>query len=940
MVVVEGSRGVGDTRSRETDDEERAVAELLRDADPTRVRIVRAVAVLGPAATAGRVAAVLDAEVAEPVVAPLEVSGAEQEAASRLVEATGSVASSVEAGGPGLAGSSGSAGAGKPDTRRDAGVTGRVTASFGSAATGLPASSLDNGIPGRAEGPLEPGEAGKPDTRRDAGVTGRVTASLGSAAAGLPGSPLTVAAAGRAAALVGLKAAGRVVKPLTVAGLGGVQAPVGPKAAEIPGVLAELATTGLFDGERCTDPAIAARILRDLPAEERRELHGRAARVLYSNGFPPTVVATHLVATGDSRATWAANVLIAAADDAVGEDQLTWAAKYLDLAYRTSSRARERAAIATRLVSIEWRVNPSGRTRNFGRLRAAVNAGLIPHPDIPAAVLYLLWHGCAQHADRALTRLERSATPAGPRIDFLCAWLQYTHPTHVERHQSLLADSPRTGGYPPVDRDLPSTLGEHNGGTCGGVNESAERDSRLLADRSYDAEYQPVAPDSWSLSEMSHGGRLVPAQPHERLSAGTGGGEYAPVEWGSPYRQASELLTALSARRPPTEIATAAQRLLSGHRLTLGAVEPLVAAIDCLIHADRLDLADAWCASLLAEAAARHAPTWQSIFAAVRAEILLRKGNLADAAENAVRALNLVPAEHLGVWSGRPIGVLVRALTAQGKHSEAAAQLRRPVPRAMFESRFALAYLTACGEHCLATDRPEEALRHFRQCGNLMRQWRLDFAWLTPWRNDVAAAYLAAGRPREARAFASMHLDSIGGANGHRSGGVSLRLLAATSDPHRRVSLLRRAVATARAGDDELELAAALGDLGRAYRSIGDADRARPLLREAIRLAELAGAELLLRRLRGGRSQAATVPLPRVPVTPNIFETLSPAERRVAELAAVGQRNRDIAAALDITTSTVEQHLTKVYRKLSVARRGELRFVLAAYLESTRSAVG
>ncbi|MBF6177355.1 helix-turn-helix transcriptional regulator [Nocardia otitidiscaviarum] len=642
-----------------------------------------------------------------------------------------------------------------------------------------------------------------------------------------------------------------------------VSALLGTDTSETHRVITELEMTAAFEGQRCIDPAVGARLLRDLSVGERRDLHGRAAEVLHGSGFRPAVVAPHLYAAGETGTAWAARVLVAAAAEAVAEDQLDWAAKYLELGYRASDRARERAAIATRLVAVEWRINPSGRTRNFGRLRAALAAGLVPYPEVPAAVSFMLWHGCGQHVDRALARLERGvggALTVGPGIEFLCAWVRYTHPTHVERHPDLFSGRPRDTAAP------------------------GERDS--------------------------------------------------------PHRQAADLLAALATPRPPADLAAAAQRILAGHRLTITTVEALVAAVDCLMHTDRLDLADAWCTSLLAEAAARHAPTWRSVFAAVRAETLLRKGRLREAAEHAVLALNLVPAENLGVWAGRPIGVLVRALTAQGKHSEAAAQLRRPVPRAMFESRFALTYLSAHGEHCLATGRPEEALRHFRQCGNLMRQWGMDYAWLTPWRNDVAAAHLAVGRQREARAFASMHLDLVGGPDGHRSAGVSLRILAATADPHRRVSLLRRAVAVARAGDGDLELAMALGDLGRAYRSMGDTDRARPLLRDAIRLAEQCDAELLLRRLRGDRQPPATEPIPRVRLAPSAFETLSPAERRVAELAALGKRNRDIAAALTITTSTVEQHLTRVYRKLSVARRSELRFVLAAHVDSTRSAVG
>src|SRR5690606_8032141 len=57
---------------------------------------------------------------------------------------------------------------------------------------------------------------------------------------------------------------------------------------------------------------------------------------------------------------------------------------------------------------------------------------------------------------------------------------------------------------------------------------------------------------------------------------------------------------------------------------------------------------------------------------------------------------------------------------------------------------------------------------------------------------------------------------------------------------------------------------------------------------------------------------------------------LSHAERPVAELAAAGATNRDIADALYLTVRTVEYHLTSVYRKLGVAGRADL----AAYFPS------
>jgi DNA-binding CsgD family transcriptional regulator len=44
----------------------------------------------------------------------------------------------------------------------------------------------------------------------------------------------------------------------------------------------------------------------------------------------------------------------------------------------------------------------------------------------------------------------------------------------------------------------------------------------------------------------------------------------------------------------------------------------------------------------------------------------------------------------------------------------------------------------------------------------------------------------------------------------------------------------------------------------------------------------------------------------------------------VGALAAAGCSNRDIADRLSITVSTVEQHLTKIYRKLKVRGRVDL----------------
>ncbi len=57
---------------------------------------------------------------------------------------------------------------------------------------------------------------------------------------------------------------------------------------------------------------------------------------------------------------------------------------------------------------------------------------------------------------------------------------------------------------------------------------------------------------------------------------------------------------------------------------------------------------------------------------------------------------------------------------------------------------------------------------------------------------------------------------------------------------------------------------------------------------------------------------------------------LTAAELRVAELAAEGMTNREIAQALFVTVKTVEWHLRNTYVKLGIASRHQLQGIALA----------
>jgi DNA-binding CsgD family transcriptional regulator len=373
----------------------------------------------------------------------------------------------------------------------------------------------------------------------------------------------------------------------------------------------------------------------------------------------------------------------------------------------------------------------------------------------------------------------------------------------------------------------------------------------------------------------------------------------------------------------PTERAVEqAERVLADSTLSDENLLAVRYALHTLIHADRPDKAKPWCRIFLGQARARRSTTWEAMLSAIRAEAALRQGDLADAEQWGRQALDLLAPHNWGVFIGLPLSVLLRAQTGLGHYEDGAETLRQLVPESLYRTRVAANYLHARGHYFLATRRSRAALADFRKCGELMAAWDMDAPVLVPWRSDSAQAQIRLGEPLEARGMVEEQL-RMPGARSARTRGISLRVLAQTHELERRPALLREAVELLGTTGDAMELMLALVDLSRAHRALGDLNMSRMLERRVQRLAKDCGAEERCRSLlgvpdradeRGGEDTQPT----------DVVVLLSEAERRVAELAARGHTNRQISRKLYITVSTVEQHLTRVYRKLNVTRRANL----------------
>jgi DNA-binding NarL/FixJ family response regulator len=382
----------------------------------------------------------------------------------------------------------------------------------------------------------------------------------------------------------------------------------------------------------------------------------------------------------------------------------------------------------------------------------------------------------------------------------------------------------------------------------------------------------------------------------------------ATVETGDPWLRTANSLAAVW-RTGATETTSAcAERILQNCRLSDTSLEALATAILALALDDKADRAEGWCTSLSEEAEYRGAITWKAMLDAIGASLLLRRGDVVGAATLASRALNLLDAPNWGVAICYPLATLVSAHTAAGAFKEAAAVLRHPLPEAALTTLGGIRYLRARGHFHLATNRGLAAVSDLQQCGRILRERDLDLPTIAPWRTDLAEANLGLGNAPLAVELANQQLACAGPADAY-SRGSALRVLALAGDAVDRLGLLNRSADAFRASGDRLELAKTTQAINQ-------------LSRRAERAPNLVKPVQVLRQVR-----QVPRPVPARPVVrpePASSSVLSHAELRVVELAVDGHTNRQIAETLYITVSTVEQHLTRVYRKLGVAGRAAL----------------
>ncbi len=307
----------------------------------------------------------------------------------------------------------------------------------------------------------------------------------------------------------------------------------------------------------------------------------------------------------------------------------------------------------------------------------------------------------------------------------------------------------------------------------------------------------------------------------------------------------------------------------------------------------------------------------------MRAMALVQAGEIRDAEADGGLALDIKlthsPPEAL-IWGVFP---LVDALTELGEFAEAEAVLANtgylddPPPGAFA----APLLLEARARLRLAQHRYADAHRDLLETAERWNALGFRHPGLAAWRVHLCEVLIDQGNLGAARQLAEEHLALAErlGLPGPRVAG--LRALARTADRDQAVAPLKQAVELLEASPAQLEHVRALVDLGAALRRTNRRAAARPPLRRALELAAQGGMRVLADRARhelhavGARPRRSAI---------SGIDSLTPAEHRIAMLAAQGHSNPEIAQELYVTRRTVEAHLTHIFQKLGVATRADV----------------
>lgn len=191
---------------------------------------------------------------------------------------------------------------------------------------------------------------------------------------------------------------------------------------------------------------------------------------------------------------------------------------------------------------------------------------------------------------------------------------------------------------------------------------------------------------------------------------------------------------------------------------------------------------------------------------------------------------------------------------------------------------------------------------------------------------DLAAAAVRAGRADDARAVLRAAEKTLGMSRSARLDAIVHRASALLSGPDDAEAHFRAAITGSANVRWPFEYALAHLDFGEWLRRHRRAAEARPLLSTALEIFERLDARPWTERTTAELRAAGVAVADSA--APEAVADLTPQELQIAQLAAEGLTNRDIGARLYLSPRTIGFHLHKIFPKLGITGRAQLRDAL------------
>jgi DNA-binding CsgD family transcriptional regulator len=348
------------------------------------------------------------------------------------------------------------------------------------------------------------------------------------------------------------------------------------------------------------------------------------------------------------------------------------------------------------------------------------------------------------------------------------------------------------------------------------------------------------------------------------------------------------------------------------------------AAVCALVWADELESAERAATAAIQAAASLGMEPALGVMLLLRACARFRSGRLRAALVDA-RAAALRTSGQLPVPAPSPHALIAEIQIAQGQLAAARESSRRALGSPAGEVEHALA-LSAGAEVELVAGSAQLALARLTECGSRLLQVEVRSPSLAPWRSRAAIAAMRLGDRESAARLVAEERELADAGGSARARGLALMAGASLRKGDERVAELRAAVSALERAPGMVELARALVELGAELRRRGRRRAAREALRRSLDLSVRCGAERLARLAH--QDLLATGARPRRAQISGVG-SLTPRERQIAELAALGRSNRAIADELIVSEKTIEWHLANAYRKLEIHSRAGLSRSLA-----------